>query len=671
MWQQIQYLYADQKPLWIASGLILLLGLFGYGLPDLLRFNFGRVWAISTVCFRDAIRRKALWITPLAMIGVVIVYFLSAPDDETDAVRLIVKCCTFTSALVVTVIALITAATNLPREIENRVVFTIVTKPVTRLEIIVGKVLGFARVSGSILLLMALFTLAFLHVMEPTFQSSIQAKLNDATLPDGARLRLQSYHDRGLLVSNQVGRSDPLEMYADFPRAGQPRWMFGLSQAAIFDFEVPPEGADWFVPRTDKTQLPGTFGGVLCIPMPWKPIASATPELAGKAPVPFISVQILDEHDRALIEAEKVGVKGGQKLTDPAGNETVNISLSAEVMNRLSMVNKFRVMVTGQTDTELYGSFGVKDTNHPVTLISFDSSDATASHSTTATEFTMRGLDGRYGQQLRSKEGTSLQPIAIYEFHDQPIHAVDDKVRFQLTAGVERSSSDYDIEEETLLEVNVAPTTGDNRNAYKATVDVRPENGQTNYFSVPVKAVQGKERGDFMVYIYNKSPGHTVGLQTTSLQYIATEEWFSLNLFKAFFVLWLFSILTSITALVCSTFLSWPIAVVVTLIVLLSRWMASGLDLGAGIGAQVATEWTSDATTGQAVNSLVENLNLMLKKFVTGLPDLTPFGITEQLQLGQMIMLRDLVPPLVVVLVFGLPMIVLGYVVFRNKEVAP
>ena len=60
-----------------------------------------RVWAISSVCFAESIRRRVLWITPLAIIGVVIVAQLQRPIDEQDAIRQTMKFCLFTTGLLV------------------------------------------------------------------------------------------------------------------------------------------------------------------------------------------------------------------------------------------------------------------------------------------------------------------------------------------------------------------------------------------------------------------------------------------------------------------------------------------------------------------------------------------------------------------------------------------
>ena len=78
------------------------------------------------------------------------------PFDEQDAIRQTIKFCVFATGLVVAMTTIILACTNLPREIENRVIYTIVTKPATRLEIVLGKTLGFAGTSAVILLIIFL-----------------------------------------------------------------------------------------------------------------------------------------------------------------------------------------------------------------------------------------------------------------------------------------------------------------------------------------------------------------------------------------------------------------------------------------------------------------------------------------------------------------------------------
>src|SRR4051812_28962352 len=165
--------FAQAHIQWIVCGLIVVLGLLVFGLFDVVRLSWRRIWAISSVCFAESYRRRVLLITPLAIVGVFIVSQLIKPLDEADAIRQTIKFCLFTTGLIITITAIILACTNLPKEIESRVVYTIVTKPVTRLEIVLGKIIGFARVSALILVIMGAFTFIYLHVRAWQFSRAI------------------------------------------------------------------------------------------------------------------------------------------------------------------------------------------------------------------------------------------------------------------------------------------------------------------------------------------------------------------------------------------------------------------------------------------------------------------------------------------------------------------
>ena len=60
---------------WWLFGVVLIVG-GGIGLADMARLADGslrRIWAISSVCFAESIRRRVLLIAPLAILGLIIV----------------------------------------------------------------------------------------------------------------------------------------------------------------------------------------------------------------------------------------------------------------------------------------------------------------------------------------------------------------------------------------------------------------------------------------------------------------------------------------------------------------------------------------------------------------------------------------------------------------------
>ena len=88
---------------------------------------------------------------------------------------------------------------------------------------------------------------------------------------------------------------------------------------------------------------------------------------------------------------------------------------------------------------------------------------------------------------------------------------------------------------------------------------------------------------------------------------------FAFNLFKSLLILWLLSILVVSIALLCSTFVSWPIAVVLTIVILLGRWGVEQVgDAGQiGIGS-VVTGQTEDVIKAKIMRTGVDFLAKVL-----------------------------------------------------------
>ncbi len=206
------------------------------GFGDILRFSPRCALAIASVCFRQSIRRRVLWITPLAIAGVVAVSQFQRSVDPQDAVRQITMYCLFATGLLVAMVCIVLACTNLPAEIENRVIYTIATKPVTRLEIILGKVAGFAGISLCILLIMGLFTWSYLHLVDWRLRAAIAAQLPApaTTRPaDASEATLRYYQREGTLHARQMGLPDWLGFYAHRPRDVNDYWMPGDDDGEI------------------------------------------------------------------------------------------------------------------------------------------------------------------------------------------------------------------------------------------------------------------------------------------------------------------------------------------------------------------------------------------------------------------------------------------------------
>lgn len=653
---------------WFIAGAIVLLCVFVYGFSDVLRLSLGRIWAIGGVCFRDAIRRKVLWVTPLAMLGVILVSLLQHPVDQPDAIRQTIKFCFFASGLVVTIIALITAATNLPREIESRVVFTIVTKPVTRLEIVLGKIVGFARVSAAMLLIMGIFTVGYLHLRAWYLGRQITQTLESPQLDPAQREWLQHFKDEGLLFSQTIHKPFKLAQYAQIPDTKEQKlYILGGAQDAIAAFTIDPS-------IVEDPQFKGAVYR-LAFNIPFRPAPNLQALPAGApTPQPGVSPLILGaDAENVLINPQQLSKPGADPNDSEAASGIVpldqpspGIDIPANLMSQLAQnVRTFNVQMIPSSDRFLY-----EITDVPVTLqvITVDAQGQPVIRELQPNDRPLtRGSVGRSGQQLRAAEN-GVQPLAIFRFRNVPTpEAINGRVPFELKVGIDRSGADSDVEDKTTLEVTVVDRKQGKHFDQAELVNV--ENRRTAFFTVPAEWVQSSE---FDVVLKNRTPGSTVGLVQSSVQVVADREAFAINLFKGLFVLWLFSLLVAIVAFFCSTFLSWPIAVVLSLVILLGRWVWVQLDTGSGFGAQVATEFAgNNPGLARVVSGSVDALTAGLALVTTILPDISSFGVTEQIERGTTIALSQIASPLVVLALFGLPLIALSYVFLRNKEVAP
>jgi hypothetical protein len=238
-----------------------------------------------------------------------------------------------------------------------------------------------------------------------------------------------------------------------------------------------------------------------------------------------------------------------------------------------------------------------------------------------------------------------------------------------MRVGIERESGDNE-DPPTELDVTIL-----NRAAGatpSAPVKVFPETNRTAYFSLPASAINGK---DFDVLISCRSKDQYVGVTPRSLMLITATQPFAFNLIKSLTVLWLMSILVVVVSIFASTFLSWPIAIVLTVLILLGHWGVAQLGdaTAPGIGNLVVTDLfkSGDANVAKTISTSVEVLAKFLNVVTSVLPDISQFSALEDLEAGIALPKQRLLDAARVLAVFGLPMTVLAYVLLRQKEVAP
>jgi hypothetical protein len=127
------------------------------GMRDISEISMRRVWALAMLTGREAIRRKALLVfVVFAVLFMFASWFLSSGGEKADIQieRHVVFVFTAISWLVLPVILML-ACWGIPEDIKARSMHTVVTKPVRRVEIVLGRMLGFGLIATLVVGLMA------------------------------------------------------------------------------------------------------------------------------------------------------------------------------------------------------------------------------------------------------------------------------------------------------------------------------------------------------------------------------------------------------------------------------------------------------------------------------------------------------------------------------------
>jgi len=132
---------------------------------DLLRFDLPktsarRVIALARLAFKEAIRRRVLFIVGLFMVVLLLAGWYLNPESD-DPARLYISFVLTATNYLILALALFISAFSLPADIKSRTIYTIVTKPVRPTEIVLGRMLGFVAVGTAMLVPMGLASYMF------------------------------------------------------------------------------------------------------------------------------------------------------------------------------------------------------------------------------------------------------------------------------------------------------------------------------------------------------------------------------------------------------------------------------------------------------------------------------------------------------------------------------
>lgn len=188
-----------------AAGLV---SLIGFGLPflrDLPRLRYRRIWGLAKLSLKEAVRRKVLWVF-LAFLLIFLFppkWFFPIKLEDEVRTNVSVIYWAMTPLLLLTVTLL--AAFSIPTDIKTQTIHTIVTKPVERFEIVLGRILGYTILSSAVLAVLSGLSLLLIWASNPS--ADAQSESFKARVPVYGRLGFYNVRSRKADVKGQsVGR---------------------------------------------------------------------------------------------------------------------------------------------------------------------------------------------------------------------------------------------------------------------------------------------------------------------------------------------------------------------------------------------------------------------------------------------------------------------------------
>lgn len=192
------------------------------------KMRFRRIYALAKLSFKEAIRRRVLY----AFSGMLLVFLFASwfvPSDHKDQVRTYVGVVFAAMTYLMLFTALLVSAFSIPQDIRQQTIHTIVTKPVERFEIVLGRFFGFLALMTVVLV--AMTGVSLLYVFRGIHPEAAAESL-EARVPLYGDLRFENTDSERQAVN--VGREWEYRSYISKPLPGQ------ATQFACWDFPSLP-----------------------------------------------------------------------------------------------------------------------------------------------------------------------------------------------------------------------------------------------------------------------------------------------------------------------------------------------------------------------------------------------------------------------------------------------
>ncbi len=214
----VLYAVGVPKLLDIWTGVLLVaIGVLACALFLLLLFEAeGPVWAIAKLSFKEAVRSQVLWLFLIVFLPFLFPLQWFYTGKAADELRTTTVFVTLVLSLLTLILAVLLSSMGIPNDIKNLNIFTVVSKPVLRFEIVLGRFFGYLALMT--LVLLGLTGVSLVLVMNTSISDKAKEETYKARMPFRGHLEFKSIvgaerNERKEFAGTNVGREFDYRRY--------------------------------------------------------------------------------------------------------------------------------------------------------------------------------------------------------------------------------------------------------------------------------------------------------------------------------------------------------------------------------------------------------------------------------------------------------------------------
>ncbi|MEZ6108140.1 MAG: hypothetical protein R3B96_19040 [Pirellulaceae bacterium] len=633
-------------------------GGFFRAIPDMV-VSPRRVGAIARLAIQETLRRRVMLVA-FAMFALALLFggwFLDPNSDHPE--RTYLGFVLAGTQFLVLFLGLLISTFSLPQDIQNKTIYTVVTKPIKASEIVLGRIVGFLAVGTVLLAAMGTISLLFVltglsHSHDVSFSKIVRVEPNSTDTDSGRRASDNAYYELLSERNNtQTGHRHRIEAQLTEIRRGESGP--GLT-GADFVLQVMPENGHTH--ELTLAGIPGDGKQVSVGGVDWTVYPDG-------GLVADLSVGTVDDIP-ALLSQSSIGTVLEESGGEPSLGEPVDMlmarvpryasnlrfrdragAVKTEGVSVGKMSQKYSYIDGGTEARAMFGFSGLDGSDFPEDQVSID-------------------LSLRVFRTFKGEDITRRVTGVVFFQVDKEVDG--ESLHFE-TRPIAFESMEYAIQTLTLdrqVEVRWADVEG---NPQVAQMDLFDE------FADP-------STGGFEIVLVCSEPGQYFGVSPLSVYFKMRDGSFSWNFAKCYLGIWMQLVIVTSLGVALSTFLNASVSLLTTVGGLcvgffgkfINELSSKELEGGGPIEAVYRLVTQLNVTSEIEGGGWMSAIDVVLLKGMSSttniIPDFTLFDTQAPLADGYDIPLVLLGVHLLVTFTFVIGAWLVGYFALRTREIA-